>query len=382
MSVKIRERPKGSGIWWLFIDHGGRRRAKKIGPDKKIAREAAKHISARLTLGDLRVIEESKTVPTFQEYAELWLESYVKPLRRQSTYERYRDVLRRHVFPTLGAAAIDKINRGAIRQLLFSLLAQKFSWSHVELVRSVISGPMAHALDDELIPANPVVGILKKAIEKRDKDKEIDPFTPEEVLLFLETCLRRQGQHYPFFLCAFRTGMRLGELLALQWGDVDWHGKFLLVRRSFKRGVTTGTKTGRQRRVDLSDQLLEALRDLYLARKKEALETGAGDLVSVVFHRGKVSMAQNSIRYIFKRLLLQAGLRDSRFHDIRHTYASLLLTAGVSPVYVKEQLGHSSIQMTVDIYGHLIPGSNREQVNLLDLQPAATQPQPVQIKKA
>lgn len=90
------------------------------------------------------------------------------------------------------------------------------------------------------------------------------------------------------------------------------------------------------------------------------------------FHRG------------VKRVLRKAGLRDIRFHDIRHTYASLLLTAGVSPVYVKEQLGHASIQMTVDIYGHLIPGSNRDrdQVNLLDAPPAATYPQPAKNQEA
>lgn len=382
MSVKVRERPRGSGIWWIFIDHGGTRKAKKIGQDKKLALEAARQISARFTLGDLRVIEESKVVPTFQEYAELWLESYIKQLRRQSTYERYRDVLRCQVFPVMGATAIDKITRSTMRQFLFALLDQGLSLDSVAFIRTVINGPMSHALDDELIQANPVTGILKKAIKKQDEDEAMDSFTHAEVRLFLDTCRRCDPEHYVFFLCAFRTGLRLGELLALRWGDVDWHSKFLLVSKSFRRKVTTGTKTGRKRRVDLSDQLLVGLQELYLQRKKEALAGGLGEVVGVIFHRGGSSMAQNSIRYIFKRLLRQAGLREIRFHDIRHTYASLLLSSNVSPVYVKEQLGHSSIAMTVDIYGHLIPGSQRDQVNLLDLQPSATYPQPVNIEKA
>jgi integrase len=79
---------------------------------------------------------------------------------------------------------------------------------------------------------------------------------------------------------------------------------------------------------------------------------------------------------------MRAGLREIRLHDIRHTFASLLLSDGASPVYVKEQLGHTSIQMTVDIYGHLIPSSNREMVNRLDSQPSATQPQPAKVEKA
>ena len=93
-------------------------------------------------------------------------------------------------------------------------------------------------------------------------------------------------------------------------------------------------------------------------------------------------MEQNYIRRVFKRQLTRAGLREIRLHDIRHTFANLLLSDGASPVYVKEQLGHNSIQMTVDIYGHLIPSSNREMVNRLDTQPSATYPQPASKEKA
>jgi len=84
---------------------------------------------------------------------------------------------------------------------------------------------------------------------------------------------------------------------------------------------------------------------------------------------------------IYKRILLKAGIREMRIHDIRHSYASLLLSNGESPVYVKEQLGHSSIEITVDIYGHLIPSSNREAVNRLDSQQSATYPQPQKNKE-
>jgi len=117
-------------------------------------------------------------------------------------------------------------------------------------------------------------------------------------------------------------------------------------------------------------------------RKKEALRRGKGEPISAVFHRNGKPMEQNHIRRVFKRVLIKAGIREMRFHDIRHTFASLLLSYGQSPVYVKEQLGHSSIQMTVDIYGHLIPGSNRGAVNQLDsVQPSATYPQPVKMEK-
>ena len=187
----------------------------------------------------------------------------------------------------------------------------------------------------------------------------------EEVSLFLKTCLKHQKNWHPFFLCAFRTGMRLGEVLALQWGDIDWNGRFIHVQRSFRNGRLTKTKNSMSRRVDVSDQLHAELQALFTMRKKEALASGKG-MVETIFHTKGEPTSQNTIRNIWKRLLRKAGLRDMRFHDSRHTFASLLLSKGESPVYVKEQLGHSSIQMTVDIYGHLIPGSNRDAVNSLD----------------
>jgi integrase len=116
----------------------------------------------------------------------------------------------------------------------------------------------------------------------------------------------------------------------------------------------------------MSDHLIERLRELYVSIKKEALRDGQGKLVKIIFHRGGRHMKQNHIRRIFKRILSKAGLRDISLHDIRHSFASQSLTDGASPVYVKEQLGHSSINMTVDVCGHLIPGSNRDIVNRLD----------------
>jgi integrase len=252
----------------------------------------------------------------------------------------------------------------------------------ISLIRDVISGPLGYAVDEELIPGNPVSGILKRLRLEREKRITIEPLNEQEVSLFLDTCANHFREFYVFFLCAFRTGMRLGELLGLKWVDIDWNGKFIRVERSYKRGNLDKTKTGRTRRVDVSDQLEEALKALLIERKKEAVKAGSPAPLNFVFQRNGRPMEQNYIRRIFKRVLVKAGIREMRFHDIRHTYASLLLSQGESPVYVKEQLGHQSIQITVDVYGHLIPSSNREAVNRLETpQPATTQPQPAQTEK-
>lgn len=234
------------------------------------------------------------------------------------------------------------------------------------MARNVISGTIEYAMEEELVTTNPTNGVLKKlGLDGRNRPL-VQPMTPDEVSLFLGICSLHMKKWYPLFLCVFRTGMRLGELLGLRWGDIDWNSKSVQVQRSFRHGKLTGTKTRKSRRVDMSDQLVEELRGLLTNRKKEAMATGTGEVVETIFHTSGKPTSQNTIRNIWKRLLKKAQLRNMRFHDIRHTYASILLSRGESPVYVKEQLGHSSIQMTVYIYGHLIPGGNRQAVNALD----------------
>jgi integrase len=135
--------PPGSGIWWIYIDHQGTRKAKKIGKDKKKALEAAKKIEAKLALGDLGITEDEPKPPLFREYAEVWLHGYIKGLRRQSTFERYHDLLRRYILPVFGNRPIDEIKRREIRDLLLKLNSKGLSRSTICLIRDVIGGPLS-----------------------------------------------------------------------------------------------------------------------------------------------------------------------------------------------------------------------------------------------
>ncbi len=362
--VSVREIKKGSGVWYVNIYVNGKRKSKKIG-SKPLAEEVAAKIRAKLLLGDLEL--EPKKVFTFDEYALLWIENYIKPVRRPSTTERYESILRLYVLPTFSKKPLDKITRADVKSFLLHLHKNGKSRSTISLCRDVLSGVLVQAIDDELIHTNPVVGVLKMLKLERDKKIPVEPMNFEEVALFLDTCKQTQPWHYPLFLTAFRTGMRMGELLALEWRDIDFNGRFIRVERSFKRNEVQGTKTNKSRRVDMSNQLHDELHRLHTQRLQEALAKGKDYPNNIIFHHSDGGhISQNTIRNCFKRILVKAGLRGLRFHDMRHTFASLLLTNGESLAYVKEQLGHSSIQMTVDIYGHLIPGSNRDAVNRLD----------------
>ena len=194
------------------------------------------------------------------------------------------------------------------------------------------------------------------------------PLTREEISTLLETAKTKAPRYYPLFLCAARTGLRMGELLALQWEDLDFHQRFIQVSRNYTHWTLTTPKSGENRKVDMSLGLTQALKDLEIDRQLEKVTRNWKDMPPWVFCNENGGLLNpNHVRdRFFYGLLKKAKLRRVRFHDLRHSFASLLLQQGESPVYVKEQLGHSSIQITVDCYGHLIPGGNKQAVDKLD----------------
>ena len=242
------------------------------------------------------------------------------------------------------------------------------------LAKTTIRITMSHltcllnsAIEDELILKNPTAKTSKLYEQAPDRHGEIEPLTADEVRTFLKAALKHSPEHYAFFLAAIHTGLRLGELAGLKWGDTDFIGKFLMVRRSYSHGRMAKTKTKQVRRVDLSTSLWGELRRLRKTRKEEWLKEGKNEIPEWVFCNqvGGPPDVQNLKNRHFYRCLEKAGLRRIRFHDLRHTFASLLLTNGESLTYVKDQLGHSSISMTVDVYGHLVPGANRAAMDRL-----------------
>jgi len=335
-----------------------------------------------LSLGDLGILEEKSVVPTVKEVGKKWLD-YIRSIRRETTAERYQNAMDLHILPNFGERPINSIKRPEIKDFLLQKVNEGYSRGSVALMKDVLSGVFTHAWDAELIESNPVTGIWKRLKLAKDAEAEVEALTPEEANLFLETCREHYSEYFPFFQTATYTGLRLGELLGVKWGDVDFNSHFINVQRTYRRGSFGRPKNGKTRRVDMADELEATLKWLLNLRKKEALEKGKGEVEELVFHDGTGKPTeQNSIRRIFKRALKKAGLREIRLHSLRHTYASLLLSQGVSPVYVKEQMGHHSISITVDIYGHWIRSGNRDAVNHLSTQVSASHTQANKIETA
>jgi integrase len=132
----------------------------------------------------------------------------------------------------------------------------------------------------------------------------------------------------------------------------------------------------------MSNQLYAEIRRLYTKRKEEALKSGRNEPEPIVFHTNGQYTSQNTVRNIWRRILKKAELDFRKFHSIRHTFASQLIADGHSLAYVKEAMGHGSIQITVDVYGYLIPSENRGAINSLDDAPICTLSAPSKNEKA
>jgi integrase len=369
MGVKVTQR-KGKSGWWVSINHNNSRKRKRFS-DKKVAFDFARKIEAKIRwaeANDSPVIlsQSEKIMPTLKAYMENWLSTYVDNNCKFSTASGYRQVCKKHLYPTLGSRTLDQVTRKDIKDLVAT-------WnSHALKKRTILNflTPLRkmynHAIDDGTVTANPVskVGMIVKGCKA--SSVHIEPLTAIEVKALLTTAKERYPFLYPLFLCAVRTGMREGELIGLQWEDMDFLGSFIEVRHNVVRRQETSPKTNRIRRVDLSPQLQAELLKLKESLLLEASMKGQCFPKWVFLTPHGNRMTNEVLRKGFYACLETAGLRRVRFHDLRHTFASLLIQQNANVKYIQQQLGHSSINITLDVYSHLFEGDHRHQVHRLD----------------
>jgi integrase len=375
---------KRRGKWVVdYRDAVGKRRWKTIEGTRKEADEEL----ARIVRAGKPTAADTKR--KFEEFATAWLETYVKPNCKASTYWEYESVIRIHLKPEFGPVPMVKITRSMVERMVAQKVAKGLSRSHVRNIVVPLREMFNNAIDAGLTVPNPAVR-MGRVNYRRGDSKKINPLTREEVSTLLSVVKEKRPEHYPLLLFAFRTGARAGEIAALLPVDLDFNSRFVQICRNSSRGQITTPKNGRSRRVDLSLQLTNVLDD-YVTRRKAAALTReltkpeserrkSDEVIAEVMERplftrpdGKPLDPNDLRRQILYKALTLAEIRRVRFHDARHTFASLLLQQGENITYVKDQLGHSSIQMTVDVYGHLIPGLNRQAVDKLDDPPIGSE---------
>ncbi|MDA0749005.1 MAG: site-specific integrase, partial [bacterium] len=173
-----------------------------------------------------------------------------------------------------------------------------------------------------------------------------------------------------FFLTAGLTGMRLGELLAMRWKNVDWKAGCYNVReRLYERLFDTPKSESSLRAVDLAASALAALKAHRAEQNRVKLMLGPDyEDADLVFCQpgGKPITNPRSIRKVLQKVLVAAGCPSIRIHDLRHSYASALIVQGAHPRYIQKQLGHASISITMDVYGHLFPEMGQEMAQKIE----------------
>lgn len=363
MGVKVRERKPGE--WWVFINYNRKRRAQKVGSEEAALAIAA-DVEEKIARKELRLDspEDAKRI-LLREYAKKWMAGHVAHNLKPATKRSYQDKIDRHILPAFGARAMDGISRGEVRDFCHKLMTGGLSAASVKVTLIIISSLFNHAIEDGLVSENPA-GKPGRYLKVPNRKGTAEFLTPEEGAVLLTAARQHLPRLHPLFMAALRTGMRQGELIGLQWVDVDWNGKFIEVRRANYNGHISSPKNGKPRRVDMSEGLAVVLTDHRRAIAAESLKKGRPMPEWVFPGIGGSPIEASWLRKRFESCLKKTGIRHVPFHALRHSYASALLSLGESLAYIRDQLGHSSIQITVDRYGHLVPGANRKAVNRLD----------------
>ena len=331
-------------------------------------REAEDAFAEALPASRQRIFPAVDPAITFAVYAQRWLE-IVQPTLKPSTIVNYRQRLDRHILPVFGSLPIRRVQRGAIKALLAEKVRSGLSPDSVRLIHATIRVILNAAIDDEVIQSNPAdrLGrVMRLGRSRARRQEEIKAFDRTQLQRLLGTAEQADAKLHPLVLTLARTGMRLGEALALEWDDIDFARREIRIARAISGGRIDTPKSGHGRTVDMSAQLAETLLALRSARQAKDLRSGTP--VQWAFpSEARTPLEHHNVAKRFKRILRAAGLPGHfHLHCLRHTFASLLLQQGESPAYVQRQLGHASYQLTVDTYGRWLPMGNKAAVDRLD----------------
>jgi integrase len=331
----------------------------------KTRKEAAEKLAQVLAARDKGIVFDADNLKV-GEYLERWLRDSVRGTVRQRTWERYEQVARVHIGPRLGRIKLKNLTPTHVRALYREKLDSDLSPRTVNYIHVTLSKALKDAVSDGLIPRNAASAVKAPKPAK----KEISPLSCDQARAFLEAA--RGDRFEAAYVLALHCGLREGEMLGLKWTDVDLEAGTLQVRRTLSEARTgyrfEPPKNGKGRSVRLTARAVEALRH-HLERQLEEIER-LGDLYrdqGLVFPSqvGTPMNAKNLIARSFKPLLKHSGLPDIRFHDLRHTFATLMLQNGEHPKVVQEMLGHASIAITLDTYSHVLPNMQQDAVNRL-----------------
>lgn len=342
------------GIWRAAVSLEGGKRKYVSGRTRQEAQAKLaalqREVERGLPLGDAR--------QTVGDYFVRWLET-IKPAVKPKTWRGYEQHVRLHIAPRMGGVKLVKLSPQHVQMYYATLLGEGLSSTTVKQDHAVLHHGLEDAIRLGLIARN----VSELVTVPRKRQREMRVWTVEEARRFLEHVASAEPRMHPFFALAIASGMRQGELLALRWRAVDLPRRVVRVVANVSQ-VAGGQEYGEpktkrsRRRISIPLGVAEALREHRLRQHRERLELGPAWVDhGLVFCREDGAPLTPGMIYpsLFLRLVRAADLPAIRFHDLRHTCATILLGRGVNPKVVSEMLGHSSVAITLDIYSHVLP---------------------------
>jgi integrase len=293
---------------------------------------------------------------TLDGYLERWLAT-IEANRQPTTHQLYKGIVNNYISPHIGALKLSRIKRRDIRLLVEVTLRERSAKTR-QMVYRVLHYALSQAVEDELIVSNPCF--------KKDKPKYVpgdhEVLTVAEARQLLEAA--KNGDHYLLICLALVTGMRQGEIFGLRWDAVDWDSSSIYVRVTLTKDKhgnpsLSPPKASRHRRIDLGATVMTMLKE----HRKNQRPLGHWVFTDI---NGEPLNKDRFIRTVFKPLLTAAGVKPIRFHDLRHTSATLALSNGDNVKVVAERLGHASSKMTLDVYTRAVPSLQKEAATKMD----------------
>jgi integrase len=347
---------KSDGKWVTSITLDNGRRKVLYSKTQQEAIKKLKKVSQQQEQGTLTVGPQH----TVAQYLDYWLSVYKQRIRPRS-HERYEQIIRLHLVPTLGKIKLDKLSPQHVQQLYSKKLEEGLSTNTVLVIHGMLHKALKSAMRWGILAQN----VCDRVDVPRKVPYEIHPLTVEQAQRFLEAI--RGHPNEALFILAITTGMRRGEIAGLKWHDIDMEHATLHVQRALTRMPTTmgggyqeaEPKTEKSRRtIVLPDFALDALRnhgECQSEIKRKAGEFWQEHDYVFCTPLGTHIHPGHDILEEFKKLLKKVDLPDIRFHDLRHSAATMLLGMGVHPKIVQERLGHHDIGTTMNIYSHVLP---------------------------
>jgi integrase len=312
-------------------------------------KEVAEKLRKAMAESDAGMIFNAGTMKV-SDYLDGWLDSIRDALRRR-TWIRHEEIVRLHLKPSLGIMKLDRVGVMQIQSLYRAKLDSGLSPRTVRLIHTTLYKALRQAVEWTLLPRNIAEYVNPPQVPRR----EIKPLSEKQVKKLLQTA--KGDKLEALYILAVHTGMRSGELLGLQWEDVDLQCGTVRVRRTVFDGRIEAPKSAHgNRSIRLTGTSIRALQE-HKRTSEWVFGSRAGTPFSV----------HNLHNRSWKPLLARAKLpHTTRFHDLRHTCATLLLGRGVHPKIVSEMLGHSSTTITLDTYSLVLPDMQQKAVEAME----------------